>query len=252
MNRTGQMQRGIVFIASVLFQSCCTAQPRIAPPDPADDAYGLLVWRMETVLQTGLYGSGTEPGDPFLYIEFPGIPFDLSELSFSVRPDYPSRLEELNKAYRFSTLTNRLIRCDTVRRTARVSADRIEVEQAAETAYLRSPTYNDDFLPAFPAPAVREHPDTWCSASYRDSAHRISFSLKRIPVQRGVAVGSFRAPAGYPAAFIREIILVKNLTWFRKGTVRTPGSEKITVRGIVIIGYICYFFPDLSTDPFKF
>lgn len=207
--------------------------------------------------------------DRFLLVEFPGLPYNLSELSFSYIPDYIADLEELNKAWRFAKLTNRVIECDTLTQVSRFTTDVVVEECFHGITLLTSPTYGSSFLPVFPVPAITDTVAVWSRVSFCDNEKlifnvspkcsplqlprfAISFSILRLPVERGIEYGAMKFRSNHQSAIIKELLLVKELQLTvydgyeiyynpltRKKRVKGHVSETVQQNGVAIIGYLC-------------
>ena len=86
----------------------------------------------------------------FLQINFPAINFNFSELSFANLSDFTVNRNELNKAYRFSKITNNVFICDSMGCNTVFALEDIIEKINMDIILLNNPTYNEEFYPSFP------------------------------------------------------------------------------------------------------
>lgn len=193
-----------------------------------------------------LFGNGrgdTVSGKSFLLPVIPGIPFDMSDLTFASRNDIISSPENIDKAYRFSRIagtTKELT--DSVWRNSPESLEELLIRQGVvdpDVDMITSPTYNEAFCPIYPIPAFRDSATVYAWSVYRDrkgrrrhisgdgTAYRIYLEIMRVGVEYGDKLHKCHLN-GRTIAVVKEIIVARSLRITTFGNLSTTGRNHRT------------------------
>lgn len=228
-----------VFVA--LSTNGCAPTGRTKAAMPAADVRNLLSDEL-----VALFGNGrgdTVSGESFLLPVVPGIPFDMSDLTFASGSDMLSSPENIDKAYRFSRMAGKVKELtDSVWRNPPESLEELFIRQGVidpDADMITSPTYNEAFCPLYPVPAFRDSATTIAWSVYRNgegrrrhisgdgTACRIYLEIMRIGVEYGDKLHGCDF-SGRTIAVAKEMIVARALsmtTFCNKVKAGRHGSE---------------------------
>lgn len=240
----------------------CLAAEKGVPRSDIRHAREIVERAIAAIVGMERYGADGNPKDELLTIVFPGLPLDISDLSFSTAKAVGGDIEELERAFRFAKLTcGVMIRDSAWRRTGVTYEDLLLSSGAADRSVdlLTSPAHNDTFYPVFPNPAISDTAAIWtvCPAIiYRGTGafvadtttsrrkhpvYRLACSITRIRIERRAIAHT--DPPNRRVACISQLIVVRGLSLTAESAPRQRKQQPhvtalISAPGPHIVGYI--------------
>lgn len=184
-----------------------------------------------------LYQPSMQSGDIFLNILYPGLSFDEKDLSFISlsADDLSSDIQEVDKAYRFSKLVNRIF----IPQSSSFLLDVSLEEYSSAEFQLTSLTYNDIFcLPTIIPAFLPFHWSVYRYVDYDNDNYIFSSSLTRLSFVRSwLSIGRLKASSLLEhSSIVIGCILAKDLSLdlYDKG----KPLAKVKNDGCIIIAFI--------------
>lgn len=237
-----QKRKNIHLLAIVAFCICFLSVITNSLFAQSAKVYEILTRNISAISGIPTYQTKMTSGDTFLYLIFPGFPFALDELSFSTVSGnelFGNNLE-VNKAYRFAKLVNKVIEPGDI--TVKMNRDLEQYLRGG--SFITSATYNDTFCLVTITPKIPNEGLHWSfyesdeTDANTGENYSIKTSLARINLERGW-LDKAGKPNNIPdnSAIIKEILFAKELSLSGK----KDDKQFVNIKndGIIIIGFIC-------------
>lgn len=260
-----KLLKGVIWI---LFLGCSCSKSIYFDTSPTPDINEVMKREISNVLKIEEPENRKFSSGYFLRLELPGIPFNMSDLAFSSLPNILVNQETINQAYRFSRLTNYIMKqTDSlwVKSLGSLEANLLDSHIInRDMDLISSALYNEDFFPVYPNPAISDSNQVWSnlkiseftedsimlSNNYKHfliTKYDLSMSIARIGVERGEKLNTLKKQER-KIAVIKEIILGKSIavsiykpiiiSGRRKFKIINKVSSTLTIDSPQIIGYI--------------